>query len=232
MTIMISIFLLSANLFAEVNIAVIDSGSTEKVSEAISFSSIPATTDPIGHGTKITKLIKSINPDAKIHMLQVCEKTNHSYIPSPESILKAIKWCEQNKIDIVNLSLVTIYNKEIEKAIRQAHDNKGIIFIAAVGNSSMINQFAVGPAGYIKYAQENQMTQFPASSNCVISVGAKDETGRVAGYSQKKATIFEKGAYGKLSGTSFACARATGKASKILTLNPNISLSELIQSLE
>ena len=100
-------FCLSGNLYADVKIAVIDSGSTEKVYKSISFSKIPGNIDPIGHGTKIAKLIKNGNPEAEIYMLQVCEKQGFGYRPSQESVLKAIEWCVDNDIDIVNRYYIT-----------------------------------------------------------------------------------------------------------------------------
>ncbi|MFH1655491.1 MAG: S8 family serine peptidase [Candidatus Omnitrophota bacterium] len=222
----------ATNLYAEVKIAVIDSGTTDNFYERISFSSIPANRDPTSHGTKIARIIRNSNPSAKIYMLQVCEKSNLGYKPSARSVLKAIKWCEENDIDIVNLSLVLNYNKEIEAAIKQAYYNKGIIFIAAAGNNSLLSRFAANQDGYMCLSKTEKGSLFPASFDYVISVGAKASNGKTADYSPSEVDVSSEGDYGKEHGTSFACARVTGEASKILTLNSNISLEELKLSLK
>ena len=225
-------FCLSGNLYADVKIAVIDSGSTEKVYKSISFSKIPGNIDPIGHGTKIAKLIKNGNPEAEIYMLQVCEKQGFGYRPSQESVLKAIEWCVDNDIDIVNLSLVIQYNKKIEEAIKQAHYDKGILFIAAAGNRSIFNQFAVNSDGYVYSSKSNVNTMFPAACDYVLSVGAHDSLGKIAEYSANDADVYTQGSYSDVKGTSFACARITGIASRILASNHNISLPELRDQLD
>ncbi|MBM3252234.1 MAG: hypothetical protein FJZ11_05620 [Candidatus Omnitrophica bacterium] len=228
----LGIFFLATNLYAEVKIAVIDSGSTDRFCEAISFSSIPANQDPIGHGTKIARIIRDSNPEAKIYMLQVCEKSKEGYKPSAQSVIKAIQWCIENDIDIVNLSLVMLYNKEIEEAIKEAYHNKGIVFIAAAGNKSLLNRFAVNSNGNICLSKNDSSLLFPASCEHVISVGAKDSTGKTANYSINDVDVFSDGNCGKQHGTSFACARITAKAAKIYSLNPAISLEQLKISLQ
>ncbi len=219
-------------LYAEVNIAVIDTGSTEELSQAISFTSIPAGTDPLGHGTKVARLIQEITPEARIHVLQVCENINGRYAPSIDGIIKAIQWCMENNIGIVNLSLVIPYNKAIEAVIKQAYLDKGIIFIAAAGNQNITSYFVVDTYGYVSLSDRDQELIFPASSSYVISVGAQDSRGRIADYSRKDADVFSQGSYSNLQGTSFACARITAQAARILAANPKLSLEQLKQTLK
>src|SRR3989338_8498760 len=104
----------------DINVAVIDSGARGYVDSAVSFTSYPANSDPLNHGTEIAKLIRQGNPTVKIHMLQVCEKKNGTLRPSRSAILQAIKWCIEHEINIVNMSLVTKYDKDIEDAITNA----------------------------------------------------------------------------------------------------------------
>lgn len=222
-----SFFLKSECLFADVNIAVIDSGSKDQYYQSISFTNIPADVDPINHGTNIARIIKEGNPNAKIYVLQVCEKLKNGYTPSHDGILKAIEWCESNDIDIVNLSLVIRYNKKIGEAIKRAHLKKGIIFLAAAGNKKFTSQFAVNSEGHIYLASPNESSMFPEKSKDAIWVGAKDARGTIEDYSIPDADVFSQGEYGSLKGTSFACARISADASKILDQNPNISIEKL-----
>lgn len=228
----LSCFVITGHLYAEVNIAVIDSGSTGKFFQAVSFTGIAANTDPLSHGSKVASLIQEIAPEARIHILQVCEKLNGRYAPSIDGIIKAIQWCMENNIGIVNLSLVIPYDKRIEAIIKQAYLDKGIIFIAAVGNRNITSYFVVDNYGFVSLSDQNQELSFPASSDYVISVGAQDSKGSIADYSRRDADIFSQGSYAGLQGTSFACARITACAAKILAVNPNFSLEQLKQALK
>ena len=102
----------SENLFAkDIHIAIIDSGATGYVDFGKSFTSFPANSDPLNHGTYIAKLIRSANPHAQITMLQVCTKERGQLKPSRSAILKAIQWAVDNDIDVVNMSLVVKYDQ-------------------------------------------------------------------------------------------------------------------------
>jgi len=228
----LSSFVITGYLYAGVNIAVIDTGSTEEFSQAISFTGIAANTDPLDHGSKVARLIQEITPEARIHVLQVCEKINGRYAPSIDGIIKAIQWCMENNIGIVNLSLVIPYDKKIEALIKQAYLDKGIIFVAAAGNRNITGYFVVDNYGFVSLSDREQELNFPASSNYVISVGAQDSKGRIADYSRKNADVFSQGSYAGLQGTSFACARITALAAEILAVNPDFSLGQLKQALK
>ena len=75
-------------------------------------------------------------------MLQVCDKVDGVLIPSKDAVLEAISWSVAHHVDIVNMSLVIRYDKEIAQAIEAAARDHGIIFVAAVGNKSLASRFA------------------------------------------------------------------------------------------
>ncbi len=215
-----------------VRIAIIDSGAKAYVNEALSFTALSATEDPLSHGTQIAKLIRQGNPEARIFMLQVCEKVNGEYRPSQAAVQKAIDWIVQNDIDIVNMSLVMRFNREIENSITNASTSHGIVFVAAAGNRTLASHFAANPNGYITKSSKTIKPAFPASVPSVIAVGGLDDRGRIASYSDKTCDVY---AYGKIlgqEGSSFACARVTGKIAKlfpILHSRDKISLLTSIQ---
>ncbi|MFC1704162.1 S8 family serine peptidase [Candidatus Omnitrophota bacterium] len=224
--VMAALFLLCAtSVYAEVKIAVIDSGTTDASVESISFSSIPAYKDPASHGTRIARIIQKANPQAEIVMLQVCEAQDGRYKPSSKSVVEAIDWCRENDVDIVNLSLVIEFSREIEEAIQRAYLERGIIFFGAAGNENIFSRFAVNDDGYMYASNKDSGSQFPASHEYVISVGAKDSHGNVTDYSTADVDVFSNGDYAKLQGTSFACARTAGYASKLF--NRNMTLEQL-----
>ena len=210
-------FVSSAVYAAEVKIAVIDSGTTGPVDFKKSFTSLRADEDPLNHGTQVAHLIRQNNPSAKIHMLQVCEISDGKAKPSRDAILKAIAWAVENHMDIVNLSLVLKYDERIEKAITDAATSHGILFVAAAGNRTIASRFAADEKGYVHKVQRTVKPAFPASDPHVIAVGGLDESGNIAKYSDKTCDIYEKGSILGQEGSSFACARVTGRIAQALS---------------
>lgn len=216
-------------VFADtIKVAVFDSGATAYVDAGVSFTSIPANKDPLNHGTEIARLVRQGNPDAEIHMVQVCEKVKDSFEPSREAILKGIRWAVDNNINIVNLSLVMKYDPAIEKAITEASTSHGVLFFAAAGNKTIASRFAADQSGYICKVTKAVKPGFPASSPHVVSVGALDEGGQIASYSDKDCDMYENGKILGQEGTSFACARATSEAVGILSNHPAAGSKEVL----
>lgn len=194
----------------QIKIAVIDSGATDYADYYKSFSNFPANEDPRHHGTIVTKLIREAAPSAEIHMLQVCINRNGKLRPSEEAVYNAVKWSIENDIDIVNMSIVLNYDEKVEDIIKEASQKHGIVFVAASGNNAMKSRFAMDSDGFIKKGNSNAEA-FPSSINEVISVGGLDENGEIARYSAKKSDVYDDGNVGAVEGSSFACARVTGK---------------------
>ncbi|HOW36146.1 MAG TPA: S8/S53 family peptidase [Candidatus Omnitrophota bacterium] len=221
----------------EISIAIIDSGARSYVDAGESFTSYPARQDPLGHGTEIARLIRQNNPSAKIYMLQVCEKTGGDFKPSRDAILKAIQWSVDRNIRIVNMSLVTKYDQEIENAITNAATSHGVLFIAAGGNKTLASHFATDSKGYVCKVSKDVKPAFPASSPYVISVGALNKNGEIAGYSGRHCDVYAQGKTRGQEGTSFACARVTAEVAQLLadsaqrTMDKNDILTHLQGSL-
>jgi len=221
-----AIFISFGNSFcfgASTRIAILDSGFNDYFDKAISFTSLSPYYDPISHGSKISSLIKIYVPQADIYAIQVCEKIDGKYRPQTEAVLKAINWCVDHKIDLVNLSLTMEYNQEVADAIKYAYEKKGVIFVAAAGNKSWLNRFAT-KGGHV-YTTKNNLS-FPASCDSVISVGAMNK-GRVAGYSVKGADFCTLDSFQDMKGTSVACAYATVEIAKIISKRPHIDINSI-----
>ena len=228
LSVALGVLLFSANSgFADtIKVAIFDSGATAYVNRGVSFTDIAANKDPLNHGTEIARLVRQGNPMAEIIMVQVCENVNGNFEPSQAAILKAIEWVVQNKINIVNLSLVTKYNNEIEKAITDASTSHGVIFVAAAGNKTIASHFATDKNGYIRKVSKVVKPGFPASNKHVVAVGAVDYDGQIASYSDKTCDIYENGKVLGQEGTSFSCARITAKAIKALSKHSSINTKE------
>lgn len=86
--------------------------------------------DYIGHGTAVAGAIREKAPDAQLYAVKVFDRALTTNI---EAIIKAIDWCAENEMDVINLSLGTV-NIEHRKAIVQAvvrAAEKGTVLVAA-----------------------------------------------------------------------------------------------------
>lgn len=79
-----------------------------------------------GHGTYTTSVLRQIAPDAKIYALAHGGKW--------QGIGKALKWCLENDIDIINMS---IGGTSMNPYLIPIHDlaKQGVIMVASAGNS-------------------------------------------------------------------------------------------------
>jgi len=206
-----------------IRVAIIDSGATHFVDNAVSFTHFAADEDPLEHGTKIAELVRKTSPDAHITMLQVCENTIDGLKPSQSAVVEAIRWSVENDIDVVNMSLVINYNKDIQELIEKAAIEHNIVFVAASGNPHITSGFVADADGFIRKVKEKEIVRFPASSEHVISVGSSEKKG-------DSADIYEDPQTHKQKGTSFACARISGDVANVLSSNNTIRTPAAILS--
>lgn len=132
-----------------VRIAIVDSGiSEEYIDECESLKDFTLDNDIIdksGHGTKMYEIIHSrewgIAPNTKISILKVTSSNGET---SFDDVLKALKWCENNNINIVSMSLATSQNnKKLHSEIEKL-SNLGVHIFSSVSNTS----------GYLSYPAE------------------------------------------------------------------------------
>lgn len=221
------------NVFGEVKVAVLDSGCSIDVDQSISFTSLPVNFDPLDHGTHIVEAIRQENPQALIYVVQICDKKGSGYEADVNAVIQGIQWAREQKVDIINLSLVLEENDQLRSLIDKVCLLDGIIVIAAAGNKSFMSRFAFDSGFVTKRTDENfDAVRFPGNVESVISVGALDAKGAIASYSVKGADIYFDGTFKHKYGTSFAAAKVTGHISKIMPSTNNLpSKSELISAL-
>ncbi len=198
-----------------IKVAVIDSGIdmltdvivTDQINLVEDEQELPYyMNDMTGHGTAVASIISRINPSADIISVRVLDSQNRATL---DRIVKAIYWCIDNDVDIINMSFGTRSKSRIlEKAIEDAKED-GILLIAAAGNGG-----------------ENGV-EYPAAFDSVIAVGSVDSDALVTDESAigDEVEIVAPGEnvpvesfFGletAVSGTSMAAPHITGAASVI-----------------
>jgi hypothetical protein len=98
---------------------------------------MPCYEDRLGHGTAIAALLHQQAPEAQLIAVRVFDRT---LATNRDTVIRAIDWCLQNEIDIINLSLGTAnpaHRVQFEDAVHRirafgraivsAHDVKGAL---------------------------------------------------------------------------------------------------------
>ena len=174
--------------------------------------------DFIGHGTAVAAAIREKAPDAQLYAVKVFDRTLTTNI---EVILKAIDWCIDNEMDLVNLSLGTANNEHrdlMERAAARAEE-KGTALVAAREMSGALS--------------------LPGCLPSVIGVGVDWECSRDE-YQVKQleeGPVFIASAYPReipgvsrernMSGISFAVANMTGFVARAREFAPDVSTTGL-----
>ena len=142
------------------------------------------------HGKIVCSIIREMDSDVEIELIGVTDRGGHA---NNEDLCRGLVRCLFSDVGIINISLgLPCMSEEVSDIIDKLVD-KGVIVVASSGN------------GYSTY---------PGLHDKVISVGALDADGNIASYSAE-ADVYEYGEYEyqgrKYNGTSFSCARHTGK---------------------
>lgn len=118
--------------------------------------------EPLAHGTAVASRFYSVLPTAHLyHASAFYRRNNYSEGASTQALLKALNYLAESNVEIINLSLAGPEDPLVRLAIQTLRE-KGIIFVAAVGNE--------GPASAPLY---------PAAYPNVIGVTAIDEADRI-----------------------------------------------------
>ena len=142
------------------------------------------------HGKIVCSIIRELAPDAEIELIAVTDRGGHA---NNEDLCRGLVYALFGDFDIVNISLgLPSMSKEVEDIIDKLV-SKGVVICCASGNG---------------------VSCYPSLHTKCISVGALDADGNIASYSAE-ANVYELGEYEydgkKYFGTSFSCARHTGK---------------------
>jgi hypothetical protein len=117
-------------------IAIIDSGihaghpHVGEVAGAIHFTADGVGADPVdrlGHGTAVAGAIREKVPDAELFAVKVFDRRLSAQIGA---ILRALEWCREQRMDVVNLSLGT-ENPDHRAPFVEALCGNGVVVSAA-----------------------------------------------------------------------------------------------------
>lgn len=169
--------------------------------------------DVLGHGTAVTSIINSINPDIKFYILKIYDS---ELIADEEILLKALNYILYNNFEssILHMSLgVSYFSDELFDVCKKIYD-KGNLIVSAFDNSGSISY----PAAFdfvIGVESNNSCikgTDFLIPNDEIVSVYSKGGIHRVVGIDQE---------YSIRQGNSISAAYVTGYLTKYLNVNYN-----------
>ena len=201
---------------APVKIIIIDTGAPKGQSgrSFVADESDPA--DLNGHATNVAEVIRQRAPDAQLLFFKAIPKSGHG---SPTDLANALFAAAAKEPDIVNVSLAVPRG---EPRLRRAVKNlraAGALIVCGAGNDA-----AAG-------------IQWPARYQETISVGALGKDGRPASFSPSGCDLMLPGervpvrirGHGRapISGTSIACAVASGMLAAAMASGARDALEEI-----
>lgn len=217
--------------FLEKNIYV-ENGKVDESNFGVDFSKDRkvkgAPIDNHGHGTHVSGIIRSIDPDVKILALKYYNP-NASGMDNLNSTVEALKYAVDNNVDIINYSGGGPEPAAEELKVLKEAERKGILVVAAAGNEE-------------SNIDEKAKAYYPASYGLknIITVTAHDEDLKIlpsSNYGKHSVDIFapgyriksslQNGRAGYLTGTSQATAFVTGVAALIKSEYPDFTTEKI-----
>lgn len=219
-----------------IKIAVIDSGGNsfnEKLIIKGGYNCIDKNNDyhdDDGHGTSVASIIASVNygvaPECDIYSVKVDSSLQNE--TGINQVIEGLRWCINNKIDIVNMSFgFPSYESDELEAICLEAKKCGIILVCAAGNTS-INAYLPIPARY-----DSTISISNVDKNNIISKTSSYSFGiDFCCYGENVVALNKNGEDTQVSGTSFSSAMASGIIALLRQQNPNLTCREMYEILK
>lgn len=184
--------------------------------------------DDNGHGTHVAGIIAAsdndigvigVAPEAELYAVKMLDSTGSGYT---SDTIAAIQWSVNNGMHVANMSFGSKMSTRSLKSACDAAYNKGLLLIAAAGNSGNV------------YGTGNNVG-YPAKYDSVIAVAAIDinnnrawwsSTGSAVELSAPGVNIYSTipgDRYYSMSGTSMACPHVTGVVALVKAYNPSFT---------
>jgi hypothetical protein len=171
-----------------------------------------------GHGTHVAGIIHLVAPQAQIMPIRVLDTDGRGY---SATVAEAILFAMEHGANVINLSLGMPYESDLLEDIIEDAAEEGIVIVAAAGNLNSTQK------------------QYPAATECVISVTAVDADKVKADFasfgdwlllSAPGVGIYSAlpvDGFGWWSGSSMATPFAAGQAALLLSMNPGLNVVQV-----
>ena len=172
--------------------------------------------DMTGHGTAVASIIcakdddngvTGIDDDLEVYSVRILDENNEAPI---SRVVAALQWCEENGIDIINMSCGTNYDSDILREEIKSVADKGILMIAAAGNDKEADQILY-PAAYEEVMAVGGVSADMSPADCSVQ-GAGVELSAPGEYIPVLAQL---GGLTVESGTSMAVPHIAAVAAKL-----------------
>ena len=172
--------------------------------------------DMTGHGTAVASIIcakdddngvTGIDDDLEVYSVRILDENNEAPI---SRVVAALQWCEENGIDIINMSFGTNYDSDILREEIKSVADRGILMIAAAGNDKETDQILY-PAAYEEVMAVGGVSADMLPADCSVQ-GAGVELSAPGEYIPVLAQL---GGLTVESGTSMAVPHIAAVAAKL-----------------
>ena len=181
--------------------------------------------DTNGHGTHVTGTIaasgkiKGVAPDAKIMAIKVC---GGSYCWS-DDVARGIRYAADKGANVINLSLGGSALAQDEKLALDYAADKGVLIVAAAGNSGPADNTINYPAAYSKVVAvgalgpTDALTSWSSRGNnyATTPYSVEERDIELAAPGLNVESTWKDGCYKTISGTSMATPHVAGLAAKL-----------------
>lgn len=189
--------------------------------------------DMTGHGTAVASIIcakdddngvTGIDEDLEVYSVRILDENNEAPI---SRVVAALQWCEENGIDIINMSFGTNYDCDILREEIKSVADKGILMIAAAGNDKEADQILY-PAAYEEVMAVGGVSADMSPADCSVQ-GAGVELSAPGEYIPVLAQL---GGLTVESGTSMAVPHIAAVAAKLWENHADWSADKIRQCMD
>lgn len=186
----------------------------------------PECRDP--HGTLMATFIAArennnfgvvgVAPEVELYTADVFEKNGDgSFSIKSSTTIRALAWCREKKIQVINMSFEIPYNPYVHKEIKKCYD-AGIIMVAAVGHDYQKSYPDYWRWGYPAIFPEVIAVTATDKNNQPLAVAKDGDWVDLAAPGVNVMTMDGEKNYVLISGTSVSAALVSGVAALVLSM--------------